>query len=72
MLASTLIVNGLVKVFQVVKYSDRARKVCRIYDFADNRIPEKLLEETIPGSNIFRDRINNLRFKHTTEGMISI
>jgi hypothetical protein len=72
MTTSVLVVNGLQKLFKVMSYKNRTRKVCRIYDPSDVTIPEKLLNETIPGSGIFRDRINHLRFKHTREGMISI
>lgn len=73
MTSSVLVINGLQKLFKVITYKNRARKICRIYDPSDSSmIPEKLLEESIPGSNIFRDKINNLRYKHTTEGMIAI
>lgn len=73
MTTSVLVINGLQKLYQVVKYQNKSRKVCRIYDPVDSeKIPEKLLEESIPGSGIFRDKINNLRFKHTREGMVSI
>lgn len=76
MTTSVLAVNGLLKLFKVVQYNSKrdniSRKVCRIYDPQDVTIPEKLLSETIPGSGIFRDRINKLRFKHTREGMVAI
>jgi len=78
MTTSVLVINGLQKLYKVITYSKRPnqehnpRKVCRIYDPLDTTVPEKLLEESIPGSGIFRDKINNLRFKHTREGMMAI
>ena len=72
MTTSVLAVNGLLKLFKVMTYSNRKKKVCRIYDPSDVTVPEKLLEESIPGSGIFRDRINKLRFKHTREGMVAL
>lgn len=71
MTTSVLVINGLQKLYTVMSYKNRIRKVCRIYS-AGEKIPEKLLEETIPGGGIFRDRINKLRFKHTREGMVAL
>lgn len=72
MTTSVLVINGLQKLFKVMSYKNRSKKVCRIYDPQDTTVPENLLEESIPGSGIFRDKINNLRFKHTKEGMVAI
>lgn len=72
MTTSVLVINGLQKFIKVMTYANRSRKVCRIYDPKDTTIPEKLLEESLPDSGIFRDRINKLRFKHTREGMVAI
>lgn len=68
---SALVVNRTLKLFKVIKYSNRAKKVCRVYDPTDVTIPTSLLEESAEGSNVFEDKINHLRFKHTTEGMIA-
>lgn len=72
MTTSVLVINGLQKLFKVMAYKNRAKKVCRIYDPSDVTIPEKLLEESIPGSNLFKDKLNKKRYLHTREGMISI
>ena len=72
MTTSVLVINGLQKLFKVMAYRNRSRKVCRIYDPKEATIPEKLLQESIPGSNIFRDKINGKRYLHTREGMVAI
>lgn len=70
--ASVLVINGLQKLFKVMAYKNRSKKVCRIYDPKDATIPEKLLEERFPGSNLFKDKLNNKRYLHTREGMIAL
>lgn len=72
MTASIIVVNGLLKVFRVMAYTNRKKKVCRIYDGKDDTIPEKLLEESEPGSNLFEDKILGKRYLHTQKGMVSL
>lgn len=69
---SVLIIDGLQKLIQIKSYRNRSRKICRIYDPKDVTIPEKLLEERFPGSNLFKDKLQGKRFLYTTEGMIAI
>lgn len=75
MTTSVLVINGLQKLFKVMAYRNRSRKVCRIYDPQDVTIPEKLLEESFPGSNLFKDKVAGRptkRYLHTREGMVAI
>lgn len=72
MTTSVLAINGVLKLIKVMSYRNRSRKVCRIYDPADVTIPEKLLEERFPGSNLFKDKINRKRYLHTREGMVAL
>lgn len=69
---SVLIIDGLQKLIQVKSYKNRSKKICRIYDPKDVTVPEKLLEERFPGSNLFKDKLLGKRYLHTTEGMIKI
>ena len=75
MTTSVLVIDRLQKLFKVMTYSNRLKKVCRIYDPQDVTIPEKLLEEVIPGSNLFKDKMAGRptkRYLHTRKGMIAL
>lgn len=72
MTTSVLVIDGLQKLIKVMTYKNRSRKVCRIYDPKDDAIPEKLLEERFPGSNLFKDKIQGKRYLYTRKGMIAL
>jgi hypothetical protein len=68
---SALLLNGVLKLIQVRKDTNKNKRVCRIYD-PRATIPENILDEVIPDSDLFKDKVTGKRFKFTREGMIAL
>lgn len=67
---TSLIIDGILKLVWVRRDSNKQKMVCRIYPIVGN-VPEKIINEVIPGSGLFRDS-EGRRFKFTGERMVCI
>lgn len=67
---TSLIIDGILKLVWVRRDSNKKKSVCRIYSITGT-VPEKVIDEVIPGSGLFRDN-EGRRFKFTGERMVCI
>lgn len=68
---TSLIIDGIAKLIWIRKDSNKNKSVCRIYSITGT-IPEKVIDEVIPGTGLFRDKETNQRFKFTGKNLIAL
>jgi hypothetical protein len=66
-----LIIDGVLKIVQVVRYSNNHQSVARIYD-PRGTMPEAILNELQERKGVYRDDVNNKDYRLTPTGLIAI
>jgi hypothetical protein len=64
-----LLIDGVLKIAQVIRYEHKQARVARIYD-PKGTIPERIMDEV--QENVFLDREHNQKFRLTPLGMSPI
>ncbi len=66
-----LVIDGVLKLVQVIRYNSNRQSVARIYD-PRGTMPEAILNEVKDRKNIFRDDVNNKDYRLTPNGLVAI
>lgn len=69
MIITKLVIDGALKLAQVIRYSKK-HGVARVFNPADSRVPERVLDEI--SKNVFVDREYNKTYRLTPTGLIAV
>lgn len=70
-MVSSLIIDGIVKLINIRKDSNKPLAVCRIYSL-QSQLPERVLVEESVGSGQFYDHVSGKRFKTNGEIVVAL
>lgn len=68
---STLALKGEIKLIQVRPQANSDRRICRVFKPTE-QVPENVLFECFPHSDIYKDKVTKEYFKHTPQGMVTL
>lgn len=66
-----LVIDGVLKLVQVIRYNSNRQSVARIYD-PRGTMPEAILNEVQGRKNVYHDDVNDKDYKLTPTGLVAM